>query len=64
MGGVTVPYGVVREIVRIRVDALKEHKENLKSFVKEPKGVLEWVDKGIKIFRKANRDTIRAIIGG
>jgi len=64
MKGVTVPYSVVREIVRIRVDALKEHKENLKSFVKEPKGVLEWVDKGIKIFRKANRDTIRAIIGG
>jgi len=59
-----LPFGVVREIVRIRINALKEHKENLKNFVKEPKGVLEWVDEGIKIFRKANRDTIRALIGG
>jgi len=59
-----LPFGVMREVVRIRLRALKEHKENLKSFVKEPKGVMEWVDEGIKIFRRANRDTIKAILGG
>lgn len=51
------------ELIEIRKRALEKHRSNLVSFVKEPRGVFEWIDTSIKIFREANKESIEAIRG-
>lgn len=49
------------EVIDIRKRSIKRQIDNIIEFVTTPKGVFETVDEAVKIFREANRETLRAL---
>lgn len=50
-----------RNILDVRMGAARSQVQNVKSFAKSPKGVFETLDRTIKTFRQANRQTLREL---
>ena len=51
------------EVVQKRIVYAKRQVNNLKSFITRPVGVFETADRVIETFRRANRETLSAILG-
>lgn len=52
---------MVGRIVDVRVSSLKRQISNLRTFITEPTGIFETVDRMVKTFREANRQTIQQL---
>jgi hypothetical protein len=55
---------MARRIIDIRKSSLRRQLDNIRSFVRMPKGLFEGIDSFIKTFREANKETVRAIREG
>jgi len=51
------------EVVQKRIVYAKRQVNNLKDFITRPVGVFETADRVIETFRRANRETLSAILG-
>jgi len=52
---------MVSRVVDMRISSLKRQVDNIRTFVTEPVGIFETVDRMVKNFREANRQTIQAV---
>jgi len=52
---------VAAKVVTTRVSSAKRQLENIKTFVTKPVGIFETVDRMLKTFRQANRETLSAL---
>lgn len=51
----------LKEVINVRRESLQRQIDNIYQFITTPKGVFQTLDEAIRTFRKANRDSLRAV---
>jgi len=49
------------KVVSTRISSAKEQIENIRTFLTQPVGVFETVDRMVRTFRRANKETLSVI---